>query len=237
MSPRQRRGVVLLTLAVLGAAGVFALVLSYVAEVESRVGSVAQALRLRADVQPHTRVRPGMVEVVDVPERWLPDTVLRSPEELGTQVATSLLREGSYLQKDMLGPPPTLQPGQRELAITIDAETGVAGKIRPGDLVDIYATFEGGDTAPPAARLVVANVRVVEVGQLAESEATRLEGGGGSRVVVPITFALSNQEALILSYAESFATKVRLSLLAPGQRSQVPPPERAFPTAGVRAAR
>jgi pilus assembly protein CpaB len=235
VSPRQRRGILLLLLAMVSAAVVFVLVLSYVAEVESRVGSVTQALRLRGDVQPHTRVTPSMVEVVEVPERWLPDTVLRSPAELRNRVAASLLRAGSYVQQDMLEEPPVLRPDERELAITIDAETGVAGKIRPGDLVDIYATFEGGETAPPSARLVVANVRVVEVGRLAQTEDTRLEGR--RRTVVPITFALTNEEALILSHAESFATNVRLSLLAPGQRSRVPPPERVFPPVALRVPR
>lgn len=228
MNPKQRRGVMLLALAMVSAAVVFVLVLSYVSEVESRVGSVTQALRLRGDVQPHARVTPSMVEVVEVPERWLPDTVLRSPAELRNRVAASLLRAGSYVQQDMLEDPPVLRPDERELAITIDAETGVAGKIRPGDLVDIYATYEGTDTEPPRARLVVANIRVVEVGKLAETEDTRLEGRT-RRIVVPITFALTNEEALILSHAESFATNVRLSLLAPGQRSRIPPPERVFP--------
>ena len=46
----------------------------------------------------------------------------------------------------MLIAPPQLAPGQRELAILVDAETGVAGKIGPDSIVDVIATYPGGDT-------------------------------------------------------------------------------------------
>ena len=52
----------------------------------------------------------------------------------------------------MLVAPPELAPGQREVAILVDAETGVAGKIGPDSVVDIVGTFEGDSAARhPAA--------------------------------------------------------------------------------------
>ena len=53
----------------------------------------------------------------------------------------------------MLVPPPQLQEGQREEAILVDASTGVAGRVRPGDLVDViasYAAEQGAREAPRA---------------------------------------------------------------------------------------
>jgi pilus assembly protein CpaB len=41
--------------------------------------------------------------------------------------------------------------------------------------------------------------------------------------VVPVTFALSRADSLKVTYAESFATKVRLALVAPGTRSKTDP--------------
>ena len=50
MNPRQRRGVLLLILAALGAIGVFAAVSSYVADVREQVTPTTTALRLTRDV-------------------------------------------------------------------------------------------------------------------------------------------------------------------------------------------
>ena len=38
--------------------------------------------------------------------------------------------------------------------------------------------------------------------------------------VVPVTFALTPEQALVVSYAESNATEVRLALLRPGSTSR-----------------
>ena len=54
----------------------------------------------------------------------------------------------------MIGSPPELATGEREIAILVDAETGVAGKISPGSIVDIVATFGGNDQegVPPGVQ-------------------------------------------------------------------------------------
>jgi pilus assembly protein CpaB len=130
----------------------------------------------------------------------------------------------------MVEPEPQLAPGQRELAILVDAETGVAGKIGPGSIVDITATF-GGDNPQQTreAQIVVNNARVIEVGR------PRTDGGdprSGQPVdpaqVVPITFALSVDDTLILAYAESFAQEVRLALARQGDDTKVPHASRRF---------
>ena len=67
----------------------------------------------------------------------------------------------------MIGSPPELATGEREIAILVDAETGVAGKIDPGSIVDIVATFGGNDQQgiPPESNVVVPGARIIDVGQ------------------------------------------------------------------------
>ncbi len=44
---------------------------------------------------------------------------------------------------------------------------------------------------------------------------------------MPITFALGTEDAQRVAYAESFATRVRLALVAPGSAA-VPPAHRTY---------
>src|SRR5690606_25350628 len=122
----------------------------------------------------------------------------------------------SLLQKDMLAERPDLEPGQQEIAIMIDAATGVAGKITPGARVNIFATFDGDlqgdkDAGAPESRIIVTNARVIDVGELTslEDDPDRDERGGPEEAV-PITFALETLDAQRLAFAESFAENVRL---------------------------
>jgi pilus assembly protein CpaB len=124
---------------------------------------------------------------------------------------------------------PALQPGQQEVAIMIDAATGVAGKITPGASVNVYATFEGArEGDPDQSKIIITDAKVLDVGEL-----TALKPDEGNRTqqptdAVPITFALSALDAQRITYAESFAKRVRLALVAPGSDTTVPERERTY---------
>lgn len=138
------------------------------------------------------------------------------------------------LQAGMLVPPPGLEAGYREVAILVDAETGVAGKVRPGDRVDIIATTAGDDeTVPDRAEVWVANALVLEVGLPTATEDADDNGNFTQQQGVPVTFALPVDEALRLAYAESFSEKLRLALRGRGDEAALERAETVFqPTAG-----
>jgi pilus assembly protein CpaB len=227
VNPKQRRGVLLMALAVLGGIAVFGLVSRYVSDVRTQVEPLTPVLWLTEDVAIQQPVPDGAIEERMVPRRWVPTSALRSRSELEGLVAATALPAGSILQDGMVRERPELGIGEREIAILVDAETGVAGKIRPGDIVDIYATFPGEDEAtPPSSEIVVAGAEIIDVG----AERADADGGGGfgEARVVPVTFALSVRDSLILTYVESFAIKVRLGLLAPGDDQPLPSEARRF---------
>jgi pilus assembly protein CpaB len=219
----------LIAVAFLGLLGVFVLIAQYVASVREQVDPKVELLSLTKPVAANESVTDDMVRRVEMPRRWAPATALRDPGELAGVVAGTDLRKGSLLQRGMLVPPPDLGPGEREVAILVDAETGVAGKIGPGKLVDIVATFPASDRKAPQSRVVVPGARIIEVGE------PRLKGGNNLREqqqdptqVVPVTFALTPQEVLQVTYAESNAAEVRLSLLRPGEQSELSGKDRAY---------
>lgn len=220
MNPRQRRGVLLMILAALGAVAVFVVVLSYVGQVRAQVGNMRPVLQLTRDVPANTAITGDMVKQVQAPQKWTPDTMVTTHADLQGMVAATDLPQGAYMQEGMLVPSPALQQDQREIAIMIDAETGVAGKVDPGSVVDIYAAFPGNQDDSSCAVRVLSSVRVINVGELTTEEDA--SNSAEQNDVVPVTFALSARQSLELTYAESFAETVRLARIG-GVGSDTPP--------------
>ncbi|WP_327115226.1 Flp pilus assembly protein CpaB [Streptomyces sp. NBC_01341] len=228
MNSRQRRGVILLLLSILCAFGAFAGVLSVISDVNSKVGPEVDAYRLKADVAPYTALTSRQFEKVSMPKRWLSDNAVTDLAEIDGKIAVTQLREGSLMQSDMMVKSPELRPGEQEIAIMIDAATGVAGKIRANDKVNIYATFAGErDGEVSQSKVIVSNAKVLDVGQLTALE-PRDDNRNQASEVVPITFALNTLDTQRVAYAESFAQHVRLALIAPGSDGTIRPGDRTY---------
>jgi len=229
VNPRQRRGALLIATAVLGALVVFFTVLSYVGDVSSQVGNTRTALQLVRPVSAYEPITDDMLEVVEVPKKWLPAAALRDPAQVNGLVAAADLPDGAMLQTGMVRDRPGIQTGNREIAILVDARTGVAGKVGPGDRVDLIATMQTEDE-PPRAEVIVSDALLIDVGITRDSRNTDkdTEDFGEPQTLVPVTFALSVEDALKVSYAESFATELRLALRGGGDESVVPESERVF---------
>jgi pilus assembly protein CpaB len=234
VNPRQRRAVLLLILSFLGLVAVFFLVSSYVADVRREVDPKVTVLALRTNAEPFKQITDGMIEEQEMPERYAPETALTERGQIvGFQPKTQLTR-GSILQEGMLAAPQQLEEGQRELAILVDAETGVAGKIQSGDYVDIIGTFQGEEEGQPnQAEVVVPEARIIDVGETQVRGGDEQQGTDPSQVV-PVTFALSPKEALQIQYAESFATEVRLALRRAGDAEELKKSERRYQRAPTR---
>ncbi|MDQ0794310.1 Flp pilus assembly protein CpaB [Streptomyces sp. B1I3] len=228
MNSRQRRGVILLLLSVLCAFGAFAGVLSVISDVNSKVGPEVAAYRLKQDVSPYSDLTPAQFEKVSMPKRWLSDNAVTDLDEIDGKIAVTELQAGSLMQSDMMVKSPELRPGEQEIAIMIDAATGVAGKIRPNDKVNIYATFEGErDGEAPQSKVIVSNAKVLDVGELTALEPRKNDRNQASEAV-PITFALNTLDTQRVAYAESFAQHVRLALIAPGSDGTIRPGDRTY---------
>ncbi|MFF0592846.1 Flp pilus assembly protein CpaB [Streptomyces sp. Amel2xC10] len=229
MNSRQRRGVILLLLSVLCALGAFAGVLSVIDDVNSKVGPEVTAYELRSDIAPYTALNAGQFKKISMPERWLSENAVTDLAAVRGKIAVTTLKKGSLLQSDMLVDRPALRPGQQEVAIMIDAATGVAGKITPGSSVNVYATFEGArDSDPDQSKIIVTGARVLDVGELTALRPDADDRDRSATEAVPITFALSALDAQRLTYAESFAKRVRLALVAPGSSASVPDQDRTY---------
>lgn len=232
MNSRQRRGLVLLVVSLLCAVAAFAGVVTIVSQARSEVGPKVTAYRLAQDIPAYQPVDARQLEKIDMPERWLPGTAVRDLRNLQGRIAAVPLTRGSLLQSDMMAARPALQTGQMEIAIMIDAETGVAGKITPGARVNVFATFAPRkDTDPEVSKIIVTRARVIEVGEIKAFD--RAQDNQRQAVQgVPITFALGAEDAQRIAFAESFARHVRLALVAPGDDSAPSAADRTYTLAG-----
>jgi pilus assembly protein CpaB len=220
LNPRQRQGLLLVAVAAIGLIGVFVLIAGYVSSVSKQVGPKIQVLQLTRPVSQYQPLTTNVLGEVSVPAKWAPHNSLRDPGQLAGLVAGVALPAGTVLQQGMLIAPPALKPNQQEIAIYVDPETDVAGHVTPGSLVNVIATFQSSrnGVTTSSARVVVPDAQVLSVGVPTTQSApsTGSSQGAVQNQVVPITFALTAQQVLQVSYAESFAQKVRLSLVAPG---------------------
>lgn len=218
MNPRQRRGVLLLLLSGLGALALFAVTTNYVSGVNARVAPLVTVYAASQDLPAYTQLTEDTVEAVEVPERWAPRTTVREVADLvGRRVAYGI-EAGTWVGTDALLPPSAIGDDEREIAIQVDAVTGIAGRVAPGDLVDVYAIF--GTAEDGVSRNLVRNVRVISVGGQQTRTSTDGQGALADEAVVPVTLALDPQEALSVTYADAFAVSVRLVGLPPGIESQ-----------------
>jgi pilus assembly protein CpaB len=215
MNPRQRQGLLLVVVAAAGLIGVFVLVANYVSSVSKQVGPKVDVLTLVRPLQAFKQITTADLGFVALPQRWVPGTALRDPSEAVGQISQVPLPTGTELERGMLTGQPSLQPGQQEFALPVDQTTGVAGQVQAGSVVDIVATFSGsGQSKVASARVIVSDVSVLIAAQ---------SSTGPSGVV---TLALTPQQVQEVAYAESFAQKVWLSLVAPGTtgaQPQLPP--------------
>lgn len=200
-------------LAALGAVAVFVSIIGYVGSVRAEVGVKTDVLVLKRAIPAFSPVTADDLERTRVPKKWSPATMVTDLSQLDGKVAAADLPAGAFLQTGMIVPGPTLQPGQREIAIMIDAETGVAGKVHEGMPVDIYATYQAqkGNAQQSCAARIVKAARVIQIGQ--ETQVKDEKNSSVTQSQVPITFALSAQDSLKLTREESFAEKIRLALI------------------------
>ena len=201
-----------MAISILVAIATFFVVTGYVANVNSQVGSRVTVYRATQAIEPYTALSADNLEPVEVPERWVSkSSVLRMDDLLGRRVGFRL-NAGSTVSSDMLIPSSSLTQDEREVAVNVNSVTGVAGRVRPGDRVDLYAVFADVPGLPKSVKVLARDVRVVSIA--GEQQVTQAgEDGIQEQSVIPVTLAVVPKVAMSLTYAANFAAEVRLVAL------------------------
>lgn len=152
-------------------------------------------------IQAGTLIKPEDIATVDLPGSTppagsRPDNVQARSELVGGMVRRSVLAREPLLVTEVLRPTDggflaaVLAPEHRAVSVAVDAVSGTAGLIWPGDRVDLILTQEVGEQATPVGRrtfgeTVLKDVRVIAVDQqLAHGVSPDMANAGqGNRTV------------------------------------------------------
>jgi len=226
--------------AALAAIVLFFVAVNYVGGVNSQVAPKTTVYRATGEIAAYSIVKADQLEAVQVPERWTSPQAVDDIDDLVGRRVSYNVAEGTYLGKDMLLPPSSLNENEREIALTVDSKTGIAGRVRSGDFVDVYAVFDS--EAGGSSQVLVRNARVVSVSGSESRTQTTSRDEREQREVTPVTLALVPEDALAVTYADAFATTVRLVGLPPditdenrsGEPNKLDGPDLGLPAGGDR---
>jgi pilus assembly protein CpaB len=165
------------------------------APVAAKVVVLAAATTLRAG----SLMKPDDIEAREMLETEAPagarhDTPQARSEFFGAMVRQTLLPHQVILPADIMRPgdhgflAAVLTPGRRATSIGVDAVSGTAGLIWPGDHVDVILTQDmpdptGTGSHKVAAETVLKDVRVIAIDQQLVQGAAGANGEAGSRTV------------------------------------------------------
>lgn len=131
-----------------------------------RAGSLIQPVDFMALPHAGTAIPPGMVAYTAANRAAYTGAMVRHTLEAGAALRTGeVIRPGDH---GFLAA--VLKPGMRAVSVAVDAVTGTAGLIWPGDRVDLLLTQRlTAPNLPPsrsvAAETVLSNVRVIAIDQ------------------------------------------------------------------------
>lgn len=204
------------------------LVLKYLSDVKAKEVAVQRFVVVTTrDIPARTILEPGMLRVR--PARAGASTngyLTMSEEAIGKVTLVSLPAETPIKAVDVasksrsLGLAYDIPEYMRAVTVAVDPVIGVAGFLKPGDKVDVLATFRGQDQQA-VTKTVIQDVKLLAYGPNLEQD--RVSGKGGEKPSSPgsaynkttATLLVTPAEAEKLVLAESEG-KLRLALRAAG---------------------
>jgi len=189
----------------------------------------------------------------DLPAAEVPEGAITVSEDARAEIRGAMLRRyldaGSPVQRaDVLRPrdrgflAAVLAPGTRAVSIGVDAKTGAAGLISPGDIVDVILTqeFQRNDTSIGrriVAETVLTNIRVIavdqQIAQGAPSSTPDAGPGSSRRVASTVTLQVTPEQSERIAVAERLG---RLTLTVRPIDAEEGPAQAGMPKDGMEVA-
>jgi len=226
MNPRQRRGLVLLVVSIIGAGVVFAALSSYTASVARRLGPTRPVLTLARDIPAFQQLTPSDLVIRNVPRMYTSALELESFKDVDGRVPAVRLAKGVPLQEIVLVEVPRARADEREMTVPVGVQDSVAAALAPLDRVDIVSAYRSRGAQPARAVVTVSGARVLRVTPMPENSG--VSGvSGDSRLAV--TFALTPQQVKAVALAQTVSDGLRLALQPRGNAPELsaPTPEPA----------
>ncbi|MCL6520226.1 MAG: Flp pilus assembly protein CpaB [Armatimonadetes bacterium] len=221
--PRNRVLAAALCLAAVAAILVYA----YMSRLSDETRQPVAVVAASKDIPARTIITQEMVKVNDFPRKLIPPNAAVSIDSVIGKVALQTIKEGNPISMNQLAPRGAalglsyaVPPLMRAVTVALDPIIGVAGFLKPGDHVDVVATFDVGDGT--VTKTVLQDVELLAIGsQVVEGEIDPGTGKPAKPQTQPnATLAVTPQDAEKLILAESKG-KLRLTLRYYGDQAKV----------------
>ncbi len=106
----------------------------------------------------------GDVVYATFPKEMVPEDAISEPKEIIGLTLLTGRSKGDIIRKSNIGDQPmALAPNERAVAITVDNASGLAGLLRPGDMVGVTAVIDSGSTGDMGtySKSAIENLRVL----------------------------------------------------------------------------
>ncbi len=195
-------------------------------ETDAERMSVFVAVR---DLTPKHKITEGDIKEERVLKEYLNVKAVRDRSEILGRLVKDTIMEGEQILKDRLVSDGetnlvyNVPDGKRAVSINVNEQIGVANLVRPGDYVDIIASFEKEEVEdkynkivyPRTSKIVLQNLLV-----LASGQEQMIAGDKTAEMPKTVTLAVTPGEAEKLVFITEYAT-VRMILRPVGDNSAV----------------
>lgn len=179
----------------------------------------AMVVVAKSTIPARTVVRPEWIELREVPVHSIPSDAIRQTKDAMGKVTRSEVLAGESIRKgrllgenEKLGLPLLIPPGYRGITISVDEVIGVAGFVKPGDIVDVLVTLNEGiiEDDTKVTLTLLQSVQVVAIGQDIDPPANNDQAKKG-KLASSVTLAVEPKDAERLVLAGE-SGRLRLAL-------------------------
>jgi pilus assembly protein CpaB len=212
MAKRSGAGGILLAAIILGLLTAYLFVTQIRKYKEGAEADWVKVVTATKEIKPNTTITRDMITIERVPPNIRADNSVERLEDVEGRIAISRIRfkdqvrDGDLLKK---GQTPTLAleipVGKRAVAIKADEVSAVGASVKPGDRVDVLATYHDPVTKQDTTQMILQNVPVLAVNQ-GETQGANTQGAKSS-----MTLAVLPEEVELLTAADR-AGVLRVSL-------------------------
>ncbi|EAX48030.1 SAF domain [Thermosinus carboxydivorans Nor1] len=173
----------------------------------------------KVDIPPKTKITAEMVATAKVPAEYVQPGAVRELKTAVGAIAREHIVAGEQIAERRLviqgksaGFTGIIPPDKRAVTIAVTEVTGVAGFVKPGDYVDVVATFDQNTVGDNVSQIILQNVLVLAANR--DAEAGAADGAKDKKEAIKtatVTLAVTPDEVAQLALAEDKG-KVRLAL-------------------------
>jgi len=244
-SEMKSRLIIVIAALVLGGIAAFG-AYGYLGSLQREASAGTQSVKVYVATQDIARgasaselIARGLVQQVEMPKRYVPDSATMSAESMADRVLTGpvskgeILTTGHFQFASEAGLAFGVPKGMVAVTVPVDDARGVAGRVSLGDHVAVLGTVQKTSARDQETRIIVPGVQVLAVGQNTDSQGSNSQqapssgvlasGSGGTQggATTNVTLAVSPADSEKIVFAIESGS-IWLVLL-PGTSSKVTP--------------